>query len=275
MIQKTGLNRLTGKIALVTGAARTRGMGFATARLFAQEGAEVNLADIDDQVMDRARELQEAGYSATAFTADLTKSDQVNEMVAQITERCGKIDILCNVAGMSVAPRPPFLKMSEEYWDKVLAINVKTTFNCCKAVAPGMVAQKYGKIVNWSSITGTKVVYRYSAAYAASKGAIVALTKALALELGEHNITANAIVPGDIDTRSEVPWKPKDGPRDLSALTPLLRPPISRPGKAEEVARLALFLSADESRFITGTEILIDGGVTIVEPFPGAPSFEG
>jgi NAD(P)-dependent dehydrogenase (short-subunit alcohol dehydrogenase family) len=101
----------------------------------------------------------------------------------------------------------------------------------------------------------------------------VAFTKALALELGEYNITANTILPGDIDTRSEIPWKTEDGPRDLGSLDSTLRPPISRPGSAEEIAELALFLSTDASSFISGTEILIDGGATIVEPFPSPPTF--
>ena len=265
------LNRLQGKIALVTGTARPRGVGNSFAKLFAREGAQVALTDIDDHLWDCVKALQHAGFEAIGFRTDLTKLDDVREMVKKIVDKFGRIDILCNVAGKSVPPRPPFLEMSVEYWDMVMDRNLRTTFNCCKAVLPYMVEQKYGKVINVGSPTGPMTVYRYSAAYAASKGAVMALTKALALEMGEFNITVNTILPGDIDT-ADKPWTPKDGPRDLSIFSKHLRPPISRPAMSEEIADLALFLATDESRFITGTEILVDGGLTIVEPVPMGPT---
>jgi NAD(P)-dependent dehydrogenase (short-subunit alcohol dehydrogenase family) len=265
------LNRLKGRVALVTGTARPRGVGSSVAKLFAQEGAKVVLTDIDDRVWDCVKALQEARFEASGFKTDLTKPEEVHEMTDKIVDRFGKIDILCNVAGKSVPPRPPFLEMSVEYWDMVMDRNLRTTFNCCKAVLPYMVKQKFGKVINVGSPTGPIIVYRYCAANAASKGAVMALTKALALEMGEFNITVNTILPGDIDT-ADKPWTPKDGPRDLSIFSKHLRPPISRPVMSEEVADLALFLATDESRFITGTEILIDGGLTIVEPCPTGPT---
>jgi NAD(P)-dependent dehydrogenase (short-subunit alcohol dehydrogenase family) len=264
------LNRLRGKISLVTGTARPRGVGNAIAWLFAREGASVALADIDERVWSRVEQLQAGGCRAVGFQTDLTKLDQVDGMVKKIIDQFGQIDILCNVAGKSVPPRPSFLEMTEEYWDMVMDRNLRTTFNCCKAVIPHMVSREYGKIVNIGSITGPITVYRYSAAYAASKGAVSALTKALSLEFGEHNITVNTILPGDIDTDNS-PWRPQDGPRDLSIFAKHLRPPISRPCMPEEIADLALFLCTDESRFITGTDIVIDGGITIVEPSPCGP----
>ena len=265
------LNRLKGKIALVTGTARPRGVGNSVAKLFAQEGAKVVLTDIDDRVWDCVKALQDARFEVLGFKTDLTKPKEVQEMAEKIVDRFGRIDILCNVAGKSVPPRPPCLEMSVEYWDMVMDRNLRTTFNCCKAVLPYMVKQKYGKVINVGSPTGPITVYRYCAAYAASKGAVMALTKALALEMGEFNIAVNTILPGDIDT-ADKPWTPKDGPRDLSIFSKLLRPPISRPVMAEEIADLALFLATDESRFITGTEILIDGGLMIVEPVPMGPT---
>ena len=264
------MDRLRGRVALITGAARPRGMGYSIGRLFAKEGSGVILIDIVDQVSERADELNAEGYAAVGFKADLTKSRETNEMVKKAIDQLGKIDILCNAAGGSVPPRPNFLELSEEYWNTVMDRNLRTVFNCCKAVIPYMVKQKYGKIVNISSITGTKVVYRYSTAYAASKGAVSAFTKALALEMGEHNITVNTIIPGDIDTADQE-WTPQEGPRNLGDLTPHLSPPVSRPGRPEEIADLALFLSTDDSRFITGAEIVIDGGATIVEPLPTPP----
>jgi NAD(P)-dependent dehydrogenase (short-subunit alcohol dehydrogenase family) len=265
------LNRLKGRIALVTGTARPRGVGNSVAKLFAQEGAKVVLTDIDDRVWDCVKTLQDARFEASGFKTDLTKPEEVHEMAKKIVERFGRIDILCNVAGKSVPPRPPFLEMSVGYWDMVMDRNLRTTFNCCKAVLPYMVKQKYGKVINVGSPTGPITVYRYCAAYAASKGAVMALTKALALEMGEFNITVNTILPGDIDT-ADKPWTPKDGPRDLSLFSKHLAPPVSRPAMSEEIADLALFLATDESRFITGTEILIDGGLTIVEPCPIGPT---
>lgn len=265
-----GMNRLRGRVALITGAARPRGMGYAMGRLFAKEGCNVILTDIADQVLGRADELRAEGYPTTGFKADLTAPGETKDMVDRAIDQFGRIDILCNTAGGSVPPRPSFTELSEEYWDTVMDRNLRTVFNCCKAVIPHMVEQEYGKIVNISSITGTKVVYRYSTAYAASKGAVSAFTKALALEMGEHNITVNAIIPGDIDT-ADREWTPQGSPRNLGDLTPHLTPPVSRPGRPEEVADLALFLATDESRFITGAEIVIDGGATIVEPLPTPP----
>jgi len=245
-------------------------MGSCVAQLFAREGAYVVLSDIAEAIWERVADLKKQGYPAVCFQADLSKLNQVNGVVDKIIDEFGHIDILVNVAGKSVPPRPSFLEMSEEYWDKVMDRNLRTALNCCWAVLPHMVNQKYGKVINFSSITGTKVVYRYSAAYAASKGALSALTRALALEMGEYNITVNAILPGDIDT-GDTPWTLEDGRRDLGILTPHLSCPIPRPGSSEEVADLALFLATDESRFITGEEIVIDGGGSIIEPYPGGP----
>jgi NAD(P)-dependent dehydrogenase (short-subunit alcohol dehydrogenase family) len=265
-----GLGRLKGKVALVTGVARLRGMGNCIAKLFAKEGAKVAVTDIAHDVSERVKELEAGGRETMAFQIDLNQLDAVKKMADEIVDRWGRIDILCNVAGKSVPPRPPFLKMSVAYWDMVMDRNLRTMVNCCWAVLPAMVKQNYGKVVNIGSGTGTRVVYRYSAAYAASKGAVSALTRALALEMGEHHINVNTILPGDTDT-ADTPWKPEDGPRDLSTLSHQLRPPISRPGMAEEIAELALFLATDESKFITGEEINIDGGALLVEPFPSGP----
>jgi 3-oxoacyl-[acyl-carrier protein] reductase len=156
--------------------------------------------------------------------------------------------------------------MSEAYWNTVMDRNLRTVANCCWAMLPHMVKRRYGKVINFSSITGPKTALRYCSAYAAAKGAVSALTRALALEMGGNNITVNAILPGDIDTEDK-PWTPEEGRHDLGIFKPTLSSPIPRPGRSEEAADLALFLATDESRYITGTEIVIDGGGTIVEPF--------
>jgi 3-oxoacyl-[acyl-carrier protein] reductase len=262
--------KLRDKVALITGAARSRGMGYTIGKLLAQAKAAVILVDIREEVLERVDELKSNGHTVIGYRADLMSLIEVEKLVNNAISQFGRIDILCNSAGGSVPPRPSFLDMSEDYWNDVLDRNLRTTFNMCKAVVPYMVTQNYGKIVNISSITGPRVVYRFSAAYAAAKAGVSAFTKALALELGENNVTANSILPGDIDTADE-PWTTDKGPRDLGTLTPHLRPPVSRPGMPEEIAALALFLSTDDSKFITGADIVIDGGATIVEPFPSPP----
>ena len=263
---KAGMNRLNGKVALVTGVARPRGMGNCVAQLFAREGARLAIGDVVEQVWAREKDLRSRGCEALALQLDLSNLDSVKDMVRKVIDQFGKIDILVNVAGRSIPPRPPFLEMSEEYWNIVMDRNLRSAVNCCWAVLPHMVKQKYGKVVNVSSLTGPKTALRYAAPYAAAKGAVCAFTRALALEMGEHNITVNAILPGDIDTE-EKPWTPEDGRHDIGIFNPSLNPPIPRPGRSEEVANLALFFATDESSYITGAEMVIDGGGTIVEPF--------
>jgi len=264
--QKGLFSRLHGKVTLITGVARLRGMGNCVAQRFADAGAHVMITDIVPQVKDREKDLRDQGYSARSFQVDLTILDDVKAMARQIIDQYGRIDILVNVAGRSIPPRPPFLEMTQEYWNIVMGRNLTTALNCCWAVLPYMVKQQYGKVINFSSITGPKTILRYSSAYAAAKGALSALTRALAVEMGEHHITVNAILPGDIDTEDEA-WKTGDDRRDLGQFNQQLNAPIPRPGRSEEVADLALYLASDESSYITGTEIIIDGGATLVEPF--------
>ena len=268
--QKPALGRLKDKVALVTGVARPRGVGAAIARLFAREGAAVAVTDLAPAVRERAAEIEAGGGRVRAFEVDLNQFEAVEKMVEEIVSGWGRLDILVNVAGKSVPPRPAFADMSLEYWDMVMDRNLRTAVHCCKAVLPRMRERNYGKIVNLGSTTGLVGVYRYCTAYAASKAALAAFGKALALEVGEFNINVNTIMPSDIDT-GDVPWKPGDKPRDLGLYTPLLAPPIPRPVRSEEVAELALFLAGDEARAITGAEYLIDVGITTVEGFPAGP----
>ena len=262
--------RIQGKTALVTGVGRLRGIGMMVARRLAQEGATVMATDILDSVHERAAELQAENLPVLAYQADLTQRNQVEVLVTETIKQLGRLDILVNVAGKSVPPRPPFLEMSDEYWNMVMDRNLKTTYLCCKVVLPEMVKQRYGKVVNISSFTGTKYAYRYSAAYAASKGAVSGLTKALALEFGEYGINVNAVLPGDTDVADE-PWTEEDGRRDLGVHDEFLRPPVARPGRPEEIASMVLFLCSDEASYIAGGDFLVDGGASIVEPATAPP----
>jgi 3-oxoacyl-[acyl-carrier protein] reductase len=267
---KPAYGRLTDRVALITGVARPRGVGAAVARLFAREGAKVCVTDIDSAVKLRASEIESSGGVATAFEIDLLKFPEVEKMVSDILSAYGRIDILVNVAGKSVPPRPQFSEMTLQYWDLVMDRNLRTAVHCSKAVLPAMLRQNSGKIVNLGSTTGSLGVYRYCAAYAASKAALSAFGKALALEVGAHNINVNNILPSDIDT-GDVPWKPGDPSRDLGFYSERLAAPIPRPVRSEEVAELALFLSGDESQAITGSDCLIDVGVTKVEGMVNDP----
>lgn len=259
------MGKLDNRVALVTGAARKSGIGFGIAKKFAEEGAIVILNDILDSIKDRESDLKNLGYHTKAFVVDLTNLTMCEDMVASIISEFGHLDIVCNNAGKSIPPRPPFVEMSEEYFDKVLDRNLKTTFICCKAVVPQMIQQNYGRIVNISSVSGNRVVYRYSAAYSAAKGAVSALTRALALELGEHNITANAILPGNIDV-DEDPWTPANDKFGYNKTPKKLRYAMHRPGFPKDIGALASFLASEECSWLTGEEIVIDGGSIILEP---------
>ena len=252
------------RIALVTGAARMRGIGFAVAEVLAANGISVALADLSPQVRDAEASLTRKGYAARAFQADLSKLNEAKAVARELVREFGRIDALVNVAGGSIPPRPAFLEMSEAYWNQVLDSNLRTTVNCCWAVLPTMMAQRSGRVINVSSITA-RFVYRHSAAYAAAKAAIGALGRALALEMGEYNVTVNTILPGDIDT-ADTPSNPGDR-RDLGALAPSLAAPISSPGLPSDVAEVVRFLVMAGTKFITGAEIMVDGGASIVEPY--------
>ena len=262
--EKPALGRLSGKVALVTGVARPRGVGAAIARLFAREGAKVCAADMAPEVSNRVAEISAAGGIAKAFQVDLLKYEDVLGMVSEISRAFGRLDILVNVAGKSLPPRPRFEDMTLEYWDKVMDRNLRTAVHCSKAALAPMIERNYGKIINLGSTTGSVGVYRYCAAYAASKAALSAFGKALALEVGQYNINVNNILPSDIDT-GDAPWKPGDPSRDLGYYSERLAAPIPRPVRSEEVAQLALFLAGDESLAITGADLLIDAGITKVE----------
>jgi len=252
---------LTGKIALVTGVAGPKGIGYASAARLAQEGASLAIVDISSEVHLRAKELQALGHQIISFNLDLTRFSDVQGMVGKVVDKYGRIDILANIAGLAPRGSGPgttdkrFVDLTEEEWDSQIAINLKTTFNCTKAVLPIMMRQRYGRIVNISSVTGTVVAIPGESAYSAAKGGVSGLTKALALEVAEFGITVNAIAPGWIHTDSSSESEIKAG----------LSTPMKRSGTAEEVANLVLFLASDESSYMTGHDVVVDGGNVLQE----------
>lgn len=257
------MGKLENKIAIVTGAARGNGEG--AARVMAREGATVVLTDILDIVHETARSIVDNGYQAVSFKMGVTKPAEVGSVVQEVLRRFGRVDILVNNAG--VIQPVPLVDMADEVRDRMFDINIKGAFICTKAVLPGMIERKYGKIVNLSSVTGPIVADVGETAYAATKAAIWGFTKALAIEVAEYGINVNVICPGMIETDMVRQMAVETNPEDPeSILKQLARGiPMGRLGTIEELGELVAFLSSEESSYLTGTSIVIDGASTLPE----------
>ena len=246
---------LKGKVAIITGA--RRGMGRTHALALAKAGAKVTIADIslaDCQKV--AKEIKSLGGEALAIKCDVSKKEEVEGMIAKTMEEFGKIDILVNNAG--ICQFKPFLDLTEEELDRTININLKGYFLCAQAVAKEMVKQKSGAIINIASIAMGQVGVGFPALahYCASKGGIVAMTETLALELAPYNIRVNAVSPGAIET--PMVDSLKTDPKTLEGT--LARILLHRMGRPEEVSNLVVFLASDDSSYITGSTVVIDGG---------------
>lgn len=246
--------RLEGKVALITGAAR--GQGEAEARMFAKEGAKVVLADVSDREGTAvAASIAEAGGDAIFVHLDVTNEEEWDAAIKSAVASFGKLDILVNNAG--IWRRGHVLETTVEQWDDILDINAKGVFLGTKAAIPEMRKAGGGSIINISSTAGL-VGSRTSAAYSASKGAVRIFTKSTAIQYAAEGIRANSIHPGPIDTdMGDQVW-----PDAESKERTMNRVALSRIGTAEDVAYGALYLASDESSFVTGSELVIDGGVT-------------
>ncbi len=244
--------KLKDKVAVVTGGGQ--GIGEAICLGFSREGADVLVADMNAETAEKVtKAIQGLGRKSLSFKLDVSDRKQVNEMIAAALKHFGKIDILVNVAG--IAKKCPFEEVSEEDWDRVMAVNLKGTFLCSQAAGKEMIKQGGGCIINTASVAGhTPEVYM--GAYSPSKAGVILLTQAMAVEWAKYNIRVNAISPGPITT----PLTDYVYHNDDLKRTRAKGVPMNRFGNPDEIAGTAVFLASEESGYITGQAIVVDGG---------------
>jgi NAD(P)-dependent dehydrogenase (short-subunit alcohol dehydrogenase family) len=245
---------LDGRVAVVTGA--SRGLGKQMAMALAEAGATVALVARSGELLEQVKaEIESRGGKAHAFVADLREEEDVARMAGQVRDAAGAPDILINNAGINL--RKPLHEFSLTEWHRVLQTNLDSAFLCSRAFIPEMMEKKFGRVVNIAS-TMAHVALPHRTAYCASKFGLLGMTKALALELAPHGITANAISPGPFATEMNTVLI-QDAARNAEFTSKI---PVGRWGKVEEIGPLAVFLCSEAAGFITGADILIDGGWT-------------
>ena len=245
--------RLKDKVSIITGAAQ--GIGLATARKFADEGATVIVCDLRADGVDAAvAALQAQGAQALGFALNVTDREAVDAMVAAVVQRFGRIDVLVNNAGITKDAR--LLKMSLQQFDAVIDVNLRGVFHCSQAVAAGMVAQGSGVILNASSVVGIYGNFGQTN-YAASKFGVIGFTKTWSRELGPKGVRVNAVAPGFVETPilATIPEKVLDQMR--------AQVPLHRLGRPEEIANVYAFLASDEASYVNGAVIEVSGGMTV------------
>lgn len=245
--------RLAGRVALITGAGQ--GLGKAIALRFAQEGAKVVALDVaPDGINAVAGEIKAAGGESLAVVCDVTQRAQVAAAVQAALDAFGQLDILCNNAGITRDAR--LVKMTEEQFDQVIAVNLKGVFNMTQAVAPHMVERGYGRIITTSSVVGLYGNFGQTN-YVATKAGVIGMTRVWARELGPKGITANAVAPGFIAT-DMVKTVPQEVLDKFISMTP-----ARRLGEPEDIANAFLFLASDEASFVNGAVLSVDGGLVL------------
>lgn len=243
------------RVAVVTGGAS--GIGAAICRYLAKDGVDVGIWDLNQEAMEKvAEEVRSLGQRAVTCVVDVSSRETVNAGAAKVRAELGSVTILVNSAGINAAS--PFLDMTDEDWDRVMNINLKGTFICTQVIVPDMVEANWGRIINISS-SSTQTGAPKMAHYVASKGGVISLTKALAIELGGNGITVNNVPPGSIDTPMLRNLEKAGGlPGGLEAIG--ARNPVGRAGTPEDMAAAVAFLASEDAGYITGHTLSVNGG---------------
>lgn len=249
--------RLQDKVALITGSAG--GMGQAAAELFAREGASIIVTDVVvDAGEQTARNIRETGGKAIFVKANVANEDEVQHLVAESIDAFGRIDVLYNNAGIMPDDDGGVTDLSEATWDRILDVNLKSTFLCTKYAVPHMIQQGKGSIINIASFVALMGCTVPQDAYTASKGGMLSLTKSFAVQYGRHGIRCNAICPGPIETPLLRELLANEEARNLR----LSRIPLGRFGQMNDIIYMALYLASDESSWTTGAWLVVDGGIS-------------
>jgi NAD(P)-dependent dehydrogenase (short-subunit alcohol dehydrogenase family) len=249
--------RLEGKVALITGGGS--GMGMVASKLFASEGAMVVLTDVADSAGERvAAEIASTGSDAIFVHADVSEESDAKAMVDAAVERFGGLDVLYNNAGVMLPEDGSVDSMDSAVWDTTLAVNVKGVAFGCKYGVPAMIARGGGSIINVASFVAWLGAATSQTAYTASKGAVLAMTREIAVEYARKGVRCNALCPGPIETPLLMKLLSDEAKRQRR----FVHIPLGRLGRAEELAKAALFLASDDSSYMTGASLIVDGGIT-------------